>query len=310
VVEAYPAERQDRERGLGRLAELARLDDQTGSIQEVSARALEIACDMFGADRAAVCAIEGDETVEWLAQRRLEPLIAASSDLRPSQLPWMRGPLETGKPELFDRRLPEHRRSPLSGAADALGMAAFAIVPLRAGQAPSGELGGVLGLCWSDDPPGLAHDDEFVTTVGRLIGLALGNIRLRDTLVARQHELDDSEARYRSLFDQAPQAILICDWDGRVLDANAAALTSFGFSRHQIARQSLETLTDLGRDELRQVMNRLERTRRDSLATSGRRTGGDTFPISIQLAVTSFRGEERVLVQLDPGVQLPGEARG
>jgi PAS domain S-box-containing protein len=306
VVQAYPAERKDRERGLGRLAELARLDDQTGSIHEVAARALDIAREMFSADRAAVCAIYGDETVEWLAQQRLEALIAASADLRPSQLPWMRGPLETGRPELFDRRVPQHKRSPLSAAADALRMAAFAIVPLRAGRAPSGELGGVLGLCWSDDPPEMAHDEEFLTTVGRLIGLALGNIRLRDTLVARQHELDDSEARYRSLFDQAPQPILICDWDGHVLDANTAALTSFGCSRHQIVRQTLESLTDLSREERRRVMNRLQRTRRDSVATHGRRANGEIFPISVQLAVTSFRGEERVLIQLDPGVQPRG----
>ena len=168
------------------MAELARLDEQTGSIHAVAARALELARGIFEADRAAVCAISGDQTVEWLAQHRLERLIAASADLRPSQLAWMRGPLANGRPEIFDRRAPDHVRSPLSEAADALGMAAFAIVPLRPPTAPPDELGGVLGLVWSGDPPELALDEEFMTTVGRLIGLALGNIRLRDVLVARQ----------------------------------------------------------------------------------------------------------------------------
>jgi len=283
------------------LAELARLDEQTGSIHAVAARALELARGIFEADRAAVCAISGDQTVEWLAQHRLERLIAASADLRPSQLAWMRGPLANGRPEIFDRRAPDHVRSPLSEAADALGMAAFAIVPLRPPTAPPDELGGVLGLVWSGDPPELALDEEFMTTVGRLIGLALGNIRLRDVLVARQRELDESEARYRGLFEQAPQPILICDWDGRVLDANAAALSSFAMNRHQIARQTLEGLTDLGRDERRRVMGSLQRTRRATMETHGRRADGTSFAMEVQLAVTSFRGEERVLVQLEPG---------
>jgi PAS domain S-box-containing protein len=298
VVQAYPAERRDREHGLGRLAELARLDDQTGSIHAVASLALDIARDMFAADRAAVCAISGDEKVEWLAQRRLEPLIAASADLRPSQLPWMRGPLETGRPELYDRRAEDHKRSALSAAADALGMAAFAIVPLRAGRAPSGELGGVLGLCWSGDPPGIARDQEFMMTVGRLIGLALGNIRLRDTLVARQHELDESESRYRGLFEQAPQAILICDWDGHVLDANAAAMDMFGLSRHHLVRQSLERITDLEPDAWRQMLTRLHRRRRDAFHARSQRPDGGGNNIDVQVAVTTLRGEERLLVQL------------
>ncbi len=83
-----------RQRGLAGLAELARLDDRTGSINAVAARALDLVGSMLDADHAAVCAIEGDQTIEWLAQRRLERLIAASSDLRPSELSWVRRPLE------------------------------------------------------------------------------------------------------------------------------------------------------------------------------------------------------------------------
>ena len=87
------SEAQLRELGLAGLAELARLDERTGSINAVAARALDLVSSMLDVDRAAVCAIEGNQTIEWLAQRRLERLIAASSDLRPSELRWVRGPL-------------------------------------------------------------------------------------------------------------------------------------------------------------------------------------------------------------------------
>ena len=283
-----------RERGLAGLAELARLDERTGSINAVAARALDLVISMLDADRAAVCAIEGDETIEWLAQRRLERLIAASSDLRPSELSWVRRPLEIGLPEIFDRRLPDHKRSALSDTADQMGMAAFAIVPLRSGT----EFSGILGLVWNDDPPELARDAELLTTIGRLVGLALGNARLRDALLARQAELDESETRYRGLFEQAPEPILICDWDGRVLDANRAAATLYGLTARRLLSQTLESLTDLDRDGRRSLTSTLHRSRRAEVEGRGRRSDGTTFPLVMHLAVTALRGEERLLVQM------------
>ena len=288
------SEAQLRERGLAGLAELARLEERTGSINAVAARALELVGSMLDADRAAVCAIDGDETIEWLAQRRLERLIAASADLRPSDLSWVKRPLETGRPEVFDRRMPDHERSALSDTADQMGMAAFAIVPLRSGT----EFSGILGLVWNDDPPELARDEELLTAIGRLVGLALGNLRLRDALLARQAELDESETRYRGLFEQAPEPILICDWDGQVFDSNRAASSLFGISSQRLLSQNLETLTGLDRAQRRDVTAVLHRARRAEVEARGRRPDGTTFPVVLRLAVTALRGEERLLVQL------------
>jgi PAS domain S-box-containing protein len=287
-------EAQLRERGLAGLAELARLDDQTGSIHAVAARALDLVSSLLDADRAAVCAIEGDETIEWLAQRRLERLIAASADLRPSDLAWATRPFQSGRPELFDRRRPEHERSALSDTADAMGMAAFAIVPLRSGT----EFSGILGLVWNDDAPELARDEELLTTIGRLVALALGNVRLRDSLLAHQAEIHESEKRYRSLFEQAPEPILICDWDGRVLDANGAASRLYGTTVGRLRNQTLDSLTDLSRDQRRGLTSTLHRSRVAQTEARGRRSDGSDFPLLMHLAATAVRGEERVLVQL------------
>lgn len=288
------SEAQLRERGLAGLAELARIEERTGSINAVAARALELVASILDADRAAVCAIEGDETIEWLAQRRLERLIAASADLRPSELAWVRRPLETGRPSIFDRRMPDYERTALSDTADQMGMAAFAIVPLRSGT----EFAGILGLVWNDDPPELARDEELLVAIGRLVGLALGNVRLRDALLARQAELDESETRYRGLFEQAPEPILICDWDGRVLDSNRAASSLYGLSSRRLLSQSLESLTGLDREKRRALTTALHRTRRAEIQARGRRPDGTTFPVVLHLAVTALRGEERLLVQL------------
>jgi two-component system NtrC family sensor kinase len=287
------SERQRLERGLAGLADLSRLQGTEGKLNEVAARAVQLACRMLDADRAALCAFEGDTTVEWLANHRLERLIAASSDLRPSQIPWLTRALKTGMPELIDRRRPEHERSPLSVAADQLGITAFAIVPLRSGE----ELTGALGLVWSGDPPELARQTELLVAIGRLVGLALANIRLRDSLLARQNALDESETRYRNLFQEAPEPILICDWDGRITDANGAALTLYGRSRHDLLSRGLDDIAEMQRDERRELMAQLRRARRGVITGRGRRSDGSTFPQQLEIAVTTVRGEERLLIQ-------------
>lgn len=294
MATASLSERQQRERGLTGLAELARLDLRSGTVDAVAGRALDQAIVLLGVDRAGVCVFSGDETIEWLAQRRLERLVAASAHLRPSQLSWVTGPLKTGRPEIFDRRQPGHKRSALSDAGDAMGVGAFAIVPIRTGADQSG----VIGLAWSSDPPALAHDEELLTTIGRLVGLALGNVRLRDELVTRQGQLDESEARYRGLFEQAPQALLVADWDGRILDANGAAQAMFDATRRRLLAGSIEKLTAVTRDERRKLFGVLHRSRSANAQTRGVRPDGATFALELHLAVSAFRGEERVLLQL------------
>lgn len=288
------SERQRLEMGLAGLADLARLDEGEGSLSLVAASALKLARRMLAADRAAVCSFQGDETVEWLASYRLEPLIAASANLRPSQIEWVRSAVESGQPELIDRRSPDHQRSALSEAADSLGVASFAIVPLRVGE----ELTGILGLTWSDDPPELAQDRPLLTAIGRLIGLALANVRLRDSLLARQEALDESEERYRNLFQEAPEPILLQDPDGVILDANAAACTLFARRRRDLLGRRIDELSVISREERSRLRVQLRRRGRGNARVRGLRPDGTGFPLLMHMAITALRGEERLLVQL------------
>ena len=288
------SQRQRLETGLAGLADLARLNEQEGSLAFVASTALRLARRMLHADRAAICSFQGDEAIEWLASHRLEPLIEAAGNMRPSQIPWLSRALETGKPEVVDRRRPEHVRSPLSPVSDLLGVKAFAIVPLSAG----GELTGVLGLVWSGDPPELAQDRELLAAIGRLIGLALANVRLRDSLLARQQALDESEERYRSLFEQAPEPILLQDRDGLVLDANRAAGTVFGRRRRELLGRSMDEIAEVSGRERSRLRAQLRRRGRGSLRGRGLRPDGSSFPFLTHIAVTTLRGERRLLAQV------------
>ena len=58
---------------------------------------------------------------------------------------------------------------------------------------------------------------------------------IRDTTQRRQmeQELRESEARFRSLFEHAADAIVLLDSQGQVVDANPRACQNFGYSREQ-----------------------------------------------------------------------------
>jgi PAS domain S-box-containing protein len=294
VVARDLSERQRLEAGLAGLADLARLHEQEGTLATVAARALGLTRRMLSADRGVICSFNGNDPVEWLADHRLGRLIEAARELRPEQIPWLRHALETGRPQLIDRRAAEHARSPLSTAADQLRVTAFVAVPIHVGS----ELTGVVGVTWSGEPPELAADREILAAIGRLIGLALANVRLRDSLLARQQALDESEERYRSLFHEAPEPMLLQSADGVVLDANAAACAVFGRRRRDLLGIGTDEIWSLTRERRSRMRGQLRRRGRANARGHGQRPDGSTFPLILHAAVTMLRGEERLLVQV------------
>jgi PAS domain S-box-containing protein len=159
---------------------------------------------------------------------------------------------------------------------------------------------------WADEPPELAVNAELLATVGRLVGLALGNVRLHGALVARQRALDESEARYRTLFEQAPDAMLIASWDGLILDANRSAAELFGHSRESLVGRAGDQLWRMTRDQRTALLAELRRDRRASTTAVGLRADGSRFRQLMNVTVTAFRGEERLLVQARDGGPAPG----
>ena len=57
-----------------------------------------------------------------------------------------------------------------------------------------------------------------------IASIALANVRLRDRLAA-------AEARFRSLFEASPDAIVVATGDGTIVDANAGAADLFRTDR-------------------------------------------------------------------------------
>ncbi len=83
---------------------------------------------------------------------------------------------------------------------------------------------------------GVGHDmgeiGQLAFSVDTMASILTSRLREREAFTA---ELRDNEARYRAVFDNAMDAILLADADtGIIMDANRAALQVFGYARDEL----------------------------------------------------------------------------
>ena len=109
---------------------------------------------------------------------------------------------------------------------------------------------------------------------------------LRDTTLRRSAEqaLRESEARFRGLFEQAADAILVIEDGGRIVDANRRACHCLGYSTEELARMRVIDLdagsrfVDIGPGETFTAENWY------------RRKDGSEFPVEVRYAVLEAGG--------------------
>ncbi|MCB2188186.1 MAG: PAS domain S-box protein [Deltaproteobacteria bacterium] len=96
-----------------------------------------------------------------------------------------------------------------------------------------------------------SRDQELLRTLEETVNLRTSQLsELNDTLLIRLEELErtktlveDSEEKYRRLFDLESDAIFMAETqDGRILEANAAASQLFGYPRHELRDLRLRDL--------------------------------------------------------------------
>jgi PAS domain S-box-containing protein len=71
-------------------------------------------------------------------------------------------------------------------------------------------------------------------------------------LEASQQRLSESEARFKTLFDMAPLPLSVTDRNGRIIGANQALTSTFGYSEEQLIGQRSDSFTFWGAPEERE----------------------------------------------------------
>ncbi len=105
--------------------------------------------------------------------------------------------------------------------------------------------------------------------------------------LARQ-ELVQVEARYRTIFANAADAILVAGPDGRYLDANPAAEALLGYTRAEILTRRMGDFAVGGLDWAAERIARIRRDGHDTAEHEMRRKDGSIVPVETHSTVTAL----------------------
>ena len=128
---------------------------------------------------------------------------------------------------------------------------------------------------------------DYLTTLPDTVTRVIERARLKNAL-------DEIEARYRDLFEQANDGILVCDADGVILEANPILCRWTDHPLDSLAGQHLEQLMLVDRpDAAQDLCARLAREGSLNYEGTYRRRNGTTFPVEISAQWVPSRGKGR-----------------
>ncbi len=107
----------------------------------------------------------------------------------------------------------------------------------------------------------------------------------------------DTDPRYRMLFENSMDGILLTSPDGRVLDASPSACRILGRTREQIIAAGRAGIADGADPNLPRLIEERQRTGRAHGELAARRPDGSLFPIEISSVVFSdWEGNSRTCI--------------
>lgn len=128
-------------------------------------------------------------------------------------------------------------RQDIVDAAARAGYVAWAAFPIR----DDGRLTSYVVLYFDEPPAWMSVDSRTLDAIGAIVSISIANFRLREDLVV-------SEERYRTLFEESPEAYLVLDDAGRVVAANTAASRLYRLPDGTIAGHHLADLHEMSND--------------------------------------------------------------
>ncbi len=165
-------------------------------------------------------------------------------------------------------------------ASERTGSKSAICVPLLAG----GQLAGVLTLVHAS--PNFFHQEhlQLLQAIADLAGIAVRNAHLYDSV-------QEAQRRYRELFEDSIDPILLTDWQGQILEANRQALKAARREGSQLIGQSIETLHNPRVDLLGLDYANLKNNETVRYESTLHRAGEVDLPVEVHVRRLDFAGQ-------------------
>ena len=150
---------------------------------------------------------------------------------------------------------------------------------------------GVMALQNYENPNAFSkRDEELLSFISNQLALFIE----RKNAIA---QLKASNERYKTVMQQAGDAIIICDMDGRIVDANEKAVTSLRYSLEELLQKSIFDLVPAALAEKQKTQYREKFVSGEMMGfeTLFLRKDGSEFPVEINSGIVEIGGENFVL---------------
>lgn len=150
--------------------------------------------------------------------------------------------------------------------------------------APIQTQAGVIGVIEAINPVSGTFDPDallVMTGLGSLAGTTIQNAQFYE-------RLDAAHARYRELFEDSIDPILITDWDGKILEANRQAVQLSGLTDEELRSQTIDQLHDVNWNRVGQKFEFLRGNEPSSYESSMRKKEGGVVPVEVHVRRVEF----------------------
>ena len=136
-----------------------------------------------------------------------------------------------------------------------------------------------------------------IQTFADQIGGALVRARKDEELTAKKNELQESEEKYRSIIENAGDALFVATFQGKVLAFNQHATESLGYNEEQLFDKNLKEFNPGFRKQL--PLRKLKKLAEDqssiTIETTHIREDGSFFPVELRVGTMEMAGKQAVL---------------
>jgi two-component system, sensor histidine kinase and response regulator len=131
-------------------------------------------------------------------------------------------------------------------------------------------------------------------------GQTVGAIATMNDVTSHQHAvqaLRKSEKRFRTLFEQVVDAIIICELDGQILDVNQRACDMLNYSREEMLERSAFDITArINREDTLADWKNLGRGNISSEEGYHLKNNKEPIPVELSVGLIELEGQDRILI--------------